>query len=60
MQKRIFILIIFVLSAVTGLAEQKTIDRVEKMPNMPSPYEMRDWKKVAGDYDAFVFDLQKA
>ena len=24
------------------------------MPNLPQPYEMRDWKKVARDYDALV------
>ena len=27
------------------------------MPNMPSPYEMRNWKQVALGYDAFVFDF---
>jgi hypothetical protein len=47
-------------TAQTALAvEQISIERVEKMPNMPSPYKMRDWKKVARDYDAFVFDFEK-
>jgi hypothetical protein len=27
------------------------------MPNIPSPFKMRDWKKVALNYDAFVFDF---
>lgn len=35
---------------------QKSIQRVESMPNMPSPYQYKDWKEVARDYDAFVFD----
>ena len=28
-----------------------TFDRIELMPNMPAPYEMRDWKQVAIGYD---------
>ena len=39
--------------------EQIRIPRVEQMPNFPQPYQMRDWKKVARDYDAFVFDFSK-
>ena len=35
------------------------ISRVERMPNMPVPYAMRDWKQVAKDYDALVFDFSK-
>lgn len=27
------------------------------MPDMPSPYAMRDWKQVARDYDALFFDF---
>lgn len=33
------------------------IDRVKLMPNIPSPFDIRDWKKVARDYDALVFNL---
>lgn len=29
------------------------------MPNQPVPYNVRDWKQVAENYDAFVFDLNK-
>lgn len=28
-----------------------------KMPNLPSPYLMRDWKQVARDYDKLFFDF---
>jgi len=27
------------------------------MPNLPSPYVMRDWKNVAVKYDSFIFNL---
>jgi hypothetical protein len=37
-------------------AQQIAIPQVERMPNLPEPFVMRDWKKVARDYDAFVFD----
>jgi len=40
----------------TVSAQQISISRIDRMPNMPSPYLMRDWKKVALDYDAFVFN----
>ena len=39
------------------MIEQRTIDRVERMRALPSPYAMKDWRQHARDYDAFVFDL---
>ncbi len=50
--------IIVILSALIclGFGQQITINRVELMPNMPSPYEMRDWKRVALGYDSLVFN----
>jgi hypothetical protein len=44
-----------VASICTG--QQITIDRIESMPNKPTPYLMRDWKKVAQGYDSLVFNL---
>ena len=29
------------------------------MPNQPAPYNVRNWKQVALQYDSFVYDLQK-
>ena len=60
-QKRIIglISITAVLGVNVAFCGQKTIERVEMMPNMPSPYKMRDWNKVARDYDALVFDFEK-
>src|SRR5258706_9129454 len=36
---------------------QLDINRVQQMPNLPSPYLMRDWKKVAFQYDSIIFSL---
>ena len=46
---------LFLLSQV--YAQQININRIELMPNMPSPYEMRDWKQAAAGYDSLVFDF---
>lgn len=46
-------------SAEGPTGAQKKIARVEKMANMPVPYEMRNWKQVAKDYDALTFDFGK-
>ena len=35
-------------------AEQRPIACVERMPNLPQPYQMRDWRKVTGDYLNFL------
>jgi len=38
-------------------SQQINISRIEQMPNLPSPYDMRDWKQVTIGYDNFVFDF---
>ena len=40
-------------------AQQINIPRIEQMPNIPIPYEMRDWKNVAMGYDSLVFNSDK-
>lgn len=40
-----------------GQAGQISIPRVEMMPNQPSPYNVRDWRAVAMQYDSFVYDI---
>ena len=42
-----------------GQSGQLVIPRIEKMPNLPSPYNMRNWKQVARLYDSFVYDVTK-
>jgi len=37
--------------------QQINIYQIENMPNMPSPYLMRNWKEVAQGYDSLVFNL---
>jgi len=36
---------------------QIEISRVQQMPNLPAPYDMRDWKQVAFQYDSIIFSL---
>lgn len=40
-------------------AKQIDIPRINLMPDKPLPYQMRDWKQVAVDYDNFVFNTTK-
>lgn len=35
---------------------QRTIAQVERMPNLPVPLAIRDWKRTALDYDRLAFD----
>jgi hypothetical protein len=57
---QISITIMFLLSFVKIDAQQINISRIEQMPNIPSPYEMRDWKGVTVGYDSLVFDLTRS
>ena len=38
---------------------QVTVKRIEQMPNIPQPFSIRDFKQVARDYDAFVFEYDR-
>jgi hypothetical protein len=54
------ICLIVLLSFVAwGQPGQIVVSRVELMPNQPSPYNLRDWKVVAMQYDSFVYDITK-
>ncbi|MBN2366725.1 MAG: laminin G, partial [Calditrichaeota bacterium] len=57
--KHVISLFIVFIVTLDSNAQQITIPRVELMPNLPSPYEMRDWQKVTVEYDQFVFDFTK-
>ena len=50
------LLLISIAAASVGMAQQISIPRIELMPNKPSPYLMRDWKRVAVGYDSLVFN----
>ncbi|MFV1981616.1 MAG: hypothetical protein ACC655_10715, partial [Rhodothermia bacterium] len=55
----LFLLVIMASNGSQTSAQQVAISRIEQMPNLPSPYEIRDWRQVAIGYDAFVFDLER-
>jgi hypothetical protein len=62
MIKGIQIVIFCCCSACTLLFAQTgqiNIPRIAMMPDRPSPYNMRDWQKVATKYDSFVYDINK-
>jgi len=54
------LLILMLAASGTAVqAQQIDVNRIEMMPERPAPYLMRDWKRVAQDYDALVFDLNR-
>ena len=51
-------IILFLILLQSGIiAQQINVARIESMPNLPTPYEMQDWKQVTIGYDLFVFDF---
>ena len=42
---------------IDSINEIGQIQRVALMPNLPEPYNMRDWKEVARNYDELFFNL---
>lgn len=53
--KKSYWLLILACHSVFAQSGQIDITRVQQMPNLPSPYEMRNWKAVATQYDQFIF-----
>lgn len=51
--------LVLVLVADMAFAQfgQKDIVRVQMMPNIPEPFQMRDWKEAAREFDKLVFDF---
>ncbi len=47
------------LFAANSFAQQIAINRIDMMPNLPVPYQMRDWKQVTLGYDSLVFDFNR-
>lgn len=58
--KNLYLILGFCFSLNISVAQQININRIEQMPNIPSPYEMRDWKQVTAGYDSLVFDLNRS
>ena len=51
--------VFFLISSDIILAQQISIRRIEQMPDLPSPYCMRNWKQVSLGYDSLVFDFDR-
>lgn len=46
-------------NSLRGQSGQVTIPRIERMSNLPTPFNLRNWKQVARQYDSFVYDVTK-
>lgn len=53
--KKSWWLLLTLNASVFAQVGQININRIQQMPNLPSPYVMRDWKAVAIQYDQFTF-----
>lgn len=52
------VLLLLILSSCSreGKVEQITINRIEMMPDHPTPYKMTDWYEKAHHFDQYVFN----
>jgi hypothetical protein len=55
----LWLALLWSVSSLSGQSGQIALPRVDLMPNQPAPYNIRNWKQVAQQYDSFVYDLQK-
>lgn len=51
-----FSILFTILVSMQLSAQQIAVPRIDEMPNLPEPYVMRDWKKVALGYDSLVYN----
>jgi len=58
---RSLFIIMFLIVSLQAMPQpgQLSISRIDQMPNLPTPLQIRDWTTVAINYDNFVFDLEK-
>jgi hypothetical protein len=47
------------MNNLRGQSGQLNIPRIERMPNLPTPYNLRNWQQVARQYDSFVYNVNK-
>jgi hypothetical protein len=57
MKSTAIFLLMLLLVLKLNAQQQININRIQQMPDMPSPYEIRDWKNVAEQYDSLIFSL---
>jgi chitodextrinase len=53
------ILIISTFGSIEAQVPQIDVNRIEMMPNQPSPFNVRDWAEVTMQYDSFIYDINK-
>ena len=56
----LLLLCLFLAKWMAAQNGQINIPRITSMPDQPSPYNMRDWKRVAMKYDSFIYDKNKS
>lgn len=56
----LLLLLTILVQPVLAQPGQQAIAAIEIMPNIPQPFEMRDWKEVARRYDALLFDFHSS
>ncbi|MEO0413388.1 MAG: hypothetical protein AAF226_00390 [Verrucomicrobiota bacterium] len=57
---RSILIVCFLISALGfSSAEDKQLPSIERMPDLPPSYLLRDWKAVARDFDQLVFDPER-
>lgn len=52
--------LLFFIGIAQAQTGQLAIPRIDLMPNQPTPYNVRDWRQVATQYDSFVYNVQKS
>ena len=58
--KKHFLTVLLLIAGIHFTAAQQIdIRRIDQMPDIPSPYLMRNWKQVALGYDSLVFDFNR-
>jgi len=59
---RIILLLLICIFPMQMFAQtgQLSISRIDMMPDLPAPLQIRDWSSVAYDYDSYVFDTGKS
>ena len=59
--KRFILILLICIFTIQAFSQQGqlSIPRIDLMPDLPAPLQIRDWNTVALDYDSYVFDLNK-
>lgn len=62
MRKTFASLLIIGICTISSFSQtgQSSIPRISQMPDLPTPYFMRDWKAVATQFDLLAFDVNKS